>query len=84
MAITAAAQPNAAPSPKAVRNVMVVTNPPCEAEALNDLQGGSFQCFRGLRRRRNLGHSFVSIRASTARARVTPSPEQLVVPVSRR
>jgi hypothetical protein len=50
MAITAAAQPNAAPSPKAVRNVMVVTNPPCEAEAVNDLQGGSFQCFRGLRR----------------------------------
>jgi hypothetical protein len=43
MAITAAAQPNAAPMPKAVRNVMVlIMQPSLRTKVVNDLQGGSF------------------------------------------
>lgn len=53
MAITAAAQPNTAPTPNAVRNavVLIMQTLPAKLDMVNDLQGSSFRCFRGLRRR---------------------------------
>ena len=59
MAITAAAQPNAAPTPNAVRNAMVVTNPlPAKPRRLTICRAVRSNAFAGCGGRRNLGHSF--------------------------